>query len=108
MILSNEDIALIDKLHDIAVRGWYADSMQVTNLYNKVLERHEPNTNCGSCIRRRVMELWAAKEAILKQLEKEQKEEGQSDVQPTEDKAQEEAGKPKKEKTVRRNGKQSK
>ena len=81
MKLTNEDIQQIDKLYDICKKGWYADSMTVTNLYNKVLEKREGNTNCGSCIRRRILELWAAKEAILKQLEKEQKEEGQSDVQ---------------------------
>lgn len=97
MKLTNEDIELIDKLHDVAQKGWYADSMTVTNLYNKVLEKHEANTNCGSCIRRRIMELYATKEAILKKLTEEQKKEEQSLVQSTEDKAQEEAEKPKKE-----------
>lgn len=89
MILSNEDIALIDKLHDVAQKGWYADSMTVTNLYNKVLQKHEANTNCGSCIRRRIMELWATKEAIIKKLTEEQKEADQSDVQTTENNAAE-------------------
>ena len=59
---------LIEKLHGIAQRGWYADSMTVTNLYNRVFEKNERNTNCGSCIRRRIMELYAAKESMLKKL----------------------------------------
>lgn len=86
MILSNEDIALIDKLHDIAQKGWYADSMTVTNLYNKVLEKHEANTNCGSCIRRRIMELYAAKVSMLKKLSEVQKEDGKPTDQPAENK----------------------
>lgn len=89
MTLSNEDIQLIDKLHDIAQKGWYADSMTVTNLYNKVLEKRESNTNCASCIRRRIMELYAAKEAILKKLQEEQKETDQPTVQTTENNATE-------------------
>lgn len=97
MILTNEDIELIDKLHDVAQKGWYADSMTVTNLYNKVLEKHEANTNCGSCIRRRIMELYAVKETMLKKLTEEQIKADQPDVQPEENKAQEEAEKPKKE-----------
>lgn len=86
MIITNEDMELIEKLHGIAQRGWYADSMTVTNIYNRVFEKNERNTNCGSCIRRRIMELYSAKESMLKKLSEPQKDEGKPTDQPAENK----------------------
>ena len=69
MTLTNEDIELSKKLKNIADNGFYADSKTVTDLYNKVLQKHEPNTNCGSCIKRRIYAVWAIVEQALKAIE---------------------------------------
>ena len=60
MKFSKEDIELIEKFIDIKNRGYYADGKQLTEVYNRVLERNVPTTNCGSCLRQRVNELETA------------------------------------------------
>lgn len=54
---TDEDIKMVEKLIDIKNKGYYADGKQVTEYYNKLLNKHVTPTNCGSCIRQRVGEL---------------------------------------------------
>lgn len=62
MILSSEDIQLIEQFHDILNRGYYADSKQVTSLFNKLIRvpqglQPASPTNCATCLRRRILDL---------------------------------------------------
>ncbi len=54
---TSEDIKMIEKFIDIKNRGFYVDGGQLTDVYNRVLEKNVPITNCGSCLRQRVNEL---------------------------------------------------
>ena len=60
MKFTKEDIEKIEKFIDIKNRGYYADGSQVTEVYNRVLEKNVNVTNCGSCLRGRIQELEAA------------------------------------------------
>lgn len=75
MKFTNEDIELIEKFIDIRNRGYYADGAQLTEVYNRVLEKRVNPTNCGSCIRQRINELEEALNRFKRQiaLEEEQK-----------------------------------
>lgn len=68
MIFTEEDKKLVKKFISIKNRGLYVDSMQLTEAYNRILEKNVRNTTCGSCMRARVSEL----ENALKQWEKEE------------------------------------
>lgn len=68
MIFTEEDKKLVKKFISIKNRGLYVDSMQLTEAYNRILEKNVRNTTCGSCMRARVSEL----EAALKQWEKQE------------------------------------
>ena len=62
MTISSDDLKLIEQFHDILNRGYYADSKQVTELYNKLIRKPQglqpaQPTNCATCIRRRILEL---------------------------------------------------
>ena len=57
---TDEDIKLVERLIEIKNRGYYADGKQVTEVYNRVLNKRATPTNCGSCIRQRVSELEGA------------------------------------------------
>ena len=60
MKFTKEDIEKIEKFISIKNRGYYADGGQVTEVYNRVLDKRVTPTNCGSCIRGRISELEAA------------------------------------------------
>lgn len=68
MIFTDEDKTLVRKFISIKNRGLYVDSMQLTEAYNRILEKNVRNTTCGSCMRARIAEL----ENALKQWEKEE------------------------------------
>ena len=55
--IDEQDKILIKKFDEIRQRGYYANSNQVTSLYNKILEKNVNNTSCGSCLRGRIQEL---------------------------------------------------
>lgn len=55
--IDEQDKILIKKFDEIRQKGYYANSNQVTALYNKILERNVKNTTCGSCLRGRIQEL---------------------------------------------------
>lgn len=57
MKFTKEDIERIEKFIEIKNKGYYADGGQVTEVYNRVLERNVNVTNCGSCLRGRIQEL---------------------------------------------------
>ena len=59
---NKEDIEMVEKFIDIRNRGYYCDGAQLTEVYNRVLEKHVNVTNCGSCLRQRVNELAEALE----------------------------------------------
>lgn len=68
-IVTSEDIAWVEKLIQIKNRGGLADGKVVTNLYNKLLQKNERPTSCGSCIRGRVQQLENWYNIYKKQLE---------------------------------------
>lgn len=73
--MNDNDIKLIEKFIEIRNRGHYCDGSQVTEVYNRVLNKNLRPSNCGSCIRQRIGELEAALRAYKKAqevLEKEQ------------------------------------
>lgn len=62
MEISSDDLKLIEQFHSILNRGYYADSKQVTDEYNKLIRKPQglqlaQPTNCASCLRRRILEL---------------------------------------------------
>lgn len=59
-MISEEDRLKIRKFEEIKNKGMYASGQEVTELYNRVLNKRLPSTNCGSCIRQRVQEMVAA------------------------------------------------
>jgi len=66
---SDEDIKLVEKFIEIRNHGYYCDGAQLTNVYNRVLEKSVPTTNCGSCLRARVTELENALNKFKRSLE---------------------------------------
>lgn len=57
MIISDFDIKNIEKFVEIRNKGFYASGKEVTEVYNRVLQKKVAVTNCGSCIRQRIDEL---------------------------------------------------
>ena len=66
---NNEDVKLVEKFIEIRNRGYYADSAQLNDVYNRVLEKNVAPTNCGSCMRARISELETALNQFKKTLE---------------------------------------
>lgn len=54
---TSEDVQLVEKFIDIKNRGFYVDGGQLTEAYNRILNKHVNVTQCGSCLRQRVNEL---------------------------------------------------
>lgn len=67
---TDEDIKLVEKFIELKNKGYYCDGRQLTEIYNKVLNKRANITNCGSCLRQRISELEGAlnhfKEKIAK------------------------------------------
>lgn len=57
---SEEDIKFVEKAIELKNKGYYIDSTQLTEHYNRILDKRVNNTSCGSCIRQRITELEAA------------------------------------------------
>lgn len=66
---TNDDVLLVEKFIDIKNKGFYCDGGQLTEVYNRVLEKNAPTTNCGSCMRTRIGELEHALAQFKKQME---------------------------------------
>ncbi len=52
-----DDVKMVEKFIDIKNKGYYVDGKQLTEVYNRVLEKNANVTNCGSCLRQRTQEL---------------------------------------------------
>ena len=63
---NNEDVKLVEKFIEIRNKGYYADGGQLTEVYNRVLDKRATPTNCGSCIRQRINELEQALDKFKK------------------------------------------
>lgn len=66
---TNEDVTMVEKFIEIKNKGYYCDGGQLTEVYNRVLEKNVPPTNCGSCMRARISELETALNSFKKTLE---------------------------------------
>ena len=63
---TNEDVKLVEKFIEIRNKGFYCDGGQLTEVYNRVLDKRVAPTNCGSCIRQRINELEGALNSFKK------------------------------------------
>lgn len=72
---TSEDVQLVEKFIEIRDKGYYVSGEQLTEVYNRVLNKRVNVTSCGSCLRQRVNELADALNRFKKQiaLEEEQK-----------------------------------
>ena len=77
---TSDDVRMAEKFIEIKNRGLYCDGGQLTEVYNRVLDRKVNPTNCGSCIRQRINELEAALNRF-KELDKELKEQEVNNVE---------------------------
>ena len=66
---TNDDVTMVEKFIEIKNKGYYCDGKQLTEVYNRVLEKNAPPTNCGSCMRARISELEGALNQFKKTLE---------------------------------------
>ena len=66
---TNDDVTMVEKFIEIKNKGYYCDGGQLTEVYNRVLEKNVPPTNCGSCMRARISELETALNSFKKTLE---------------------------------------
>lgn len=66
---TNDDVTMVEKFIEIKNKGYYCDGGQLTEVYNRVLEKSAPPTNCGSCMRARISELETALNSFKKTLE---------------------------------------
>ena len=67
--MTSEDYELIRKFEKIRNKGLYADGRQVTEVYNRVLDKKLAPTNCSSCISHRIGELVQEANRFKKQME---------------------------------------
>lgn len=72
---TSEDVELVEKFIQIRNKGYYANGSELTEVYNRVLEKNVPPTNCGSCIRARITELETALQSFKKTMAVNAKEE---------------------------------
>lgn len=73
MILSDVNIEKIKFFYSLINKGRYASIDDITNTYNEVF-KDRPNfkevkpTNCGSCLKNRVCEMYGEMELILNKM----------------------------------------
>lgn len=84
---TNDDVTMVEKFIEIRNKGYYCNGGQLTEVYNRVLEKRVPPTNCSSCMRARIAELETALNQFKKTLEV--KEETQSKAKITKTKKKE-------------------
>lgn len=85
MKFTNEDIEKIERFIEIKNRGFYVDGAQLTEVYNRVLEKHVNVTNCGSCLRQRVNELEVALNSFKAKMAKDEENKALESPTPQED-----------------------
>lgn len=79
---TNEDIAFVEKAIEIRNKGYYIDGGQLTEVYNRVLDKRATPTQCGSCLRQRVNELEGALNQFKKLNEKVEEEKKEDTPEP--------------------------
>lgn len=91
---TSEDVKLVEKFIEIKNKGFYVDGGQLTEAYNRILNKHVNVTQCGSCLRQRVNEL---EEALnrFKRLSEAQAKQEVDNTKEEENKAVRKAGKKK-------------
>lgn len=57
---TQEDITFVEKAIELKNKNFYIDSTQLTEVYNRVLNKRVAPTNCGSCLKQRITELEGA------------------------------------------------
>lgn len=98
---TNDDVTMVEKFIEIKNKGYYCDGGQLTEVYNRVLEKNVPTTNCGSCMRARISELERALNQFKKQMELSgmtSTEQLVNEIKAVEDEVKPKKGRPKKEK----------
>jgi hypothetical protein len=80
---TNDDVKMVERFLEIRNKGYYCDGGQLTEVYNRVLEKNAPTTNCGSCMRARIAELETALNSFKKTLEVEVKDEPKEKITKT-------------------------
>ena len=87
---TSDDVKMVEKFIELKTKGFYCDGAQLTEVYNRVLDKRVNPTNCGSCIRQRINEL---EEALnrFKKLSEELEKEKVEDTKEEENKALTEA-----------------
>lgn len=91
---TSDDVRMVEKFIEIKNKGYYCDGTQLTQVYNRVLDKRVAPTNCGSCIRGRINELEDALNRFKKLSEAQTKQEVEN-VPQEENKAVRKAGKKK-------------
>lgn len=79
---NDEDVKFVEKAIEIKARGYFIDGGQVTEVYNRVLDKRATPTNCGSCIRARINELEASLNQFKKLNEKVEEEKKEDTPEP--------------------------
>lgn len=72
---TESDIKFVEKAIQLRNSGYYIDGSQLTEVYNRILNKSVNTTNCGSCLRGRITELegalneWKRKEVVSSAVE---------------------------------------
>lgn len=95
-MISFEDREKIEKFAEAKNRNYRVSSSEVTNIYNKILNKNVRNTGCSSCLRQRISELERKLKQELEAEAKAAEETAEMKEENKEDKPK--RGRPKKEK----------
>lgn len=69
---NSEDILMMQKFIEIVKKGARISGAEITQLYNRVLNKNVNPTNCGSCINQRYKELKQSYDAFEKLLQEQE------------------------------------
>lgn len=74
MILEKEDIEFIQHAYELINKHYFPNTKKITEVYNRVFADKKnfapkSQTNCGTCLRSRVLEMKAALDKVLKEME---------------------------------------
>lgn len=63
--ISEEDIEQIKYYHSLLSKSYFPDTEKMQEVYNRIMPKPLLPTNCGTCIRNRIMEMYN----LVKQIE---------------------------------------
>lgn len=72
---SDKDIELFKKLNGIVSRGYYLSGNELAELHNRVFNSNLRPTGCTSCNKMRFQALKKSYEAMMSEIEKQEKQE---------------------------------